>query len=233
MKIGIIIQARMGSTRLPGKSFIELEGKPSAQYIIESIKQLDKGIVKILATSDYEEDKVLFDFYKSNELEAFQGSQFNVASRYAEIIKDYELDFFFRIPGDTPLYDHRIIEKGLELLESVSYDIDFISSMPNRGYPMGMNLELFNCSTFMENISEFDQDQDIEHVTSYFYRNLSKFSYQLVDCGLEAFKYEDYKFSIDTREDLMDIRSLVGFLEKPHFEYDFSDLCKFYKLIQK
>ena len=74
MKIGIIIQARMGSTRLPGKSFIELEGKPSAQYIIESIKQLDKGIVKVLATSDYEEDKVLFDFFKSNELEAFQGS---------------------------------------------------------------------------------------------------------------------------------------------------------------
>ena len=105
MKISAIIQARMGSTRLPGKVLMEIEGRPMLWHVVDRLKHSKKLNDIILAIPDTEKNDVLEKFCKDNKIKCFRGSEEDVLSRYYEAAKNFKCDVVVRITSDCPLID--------------------------------------------------------------------------------------------------------------------------------
>ena len=115
-----IIQARMGSTRLPGKVLKEVTGKQLLMYQIERVKTsklLDKIIV---ATSALPKDDVIADFCERNNIACFRGSENDVLSRYYECAKEFQADIIVRLTADCPLSDPKVVDNSIRLFPFIS-----------------------------------------------------------------------------------------------------------------
>ncbi len=209
-----ILQARMGSDRLPGKTMMEIGGKPMIAYLVETLKKVLPAERIWMATSEREENDPIRDYCNKAGIHCFSGSEEDVASRYREILKKVpDADVFFRICGDTPYYGGELLGLGMDWIQNSKFD--FVSSMPNKGYPMGCNLELFRSRFFLNHLSSFTTKAHKEHVTGFFYEHSERFNGKLVSCDVDGFRYSDYKFSVDTKSDLK-LAELM--LKEMHFE---------------
>jgi len=218
----------MGSTRLPNKSFAELRGKSSLEHLLDSLCRVSKKDDIYIATSSRPENDVIRSFANDYGVKVYSGDEENVASRFYHILNENpECSCFFRICGDTPLYDHRIIEKGLDFL-AAHPEVEIATSMVEKGYPQGMNLELLKADVFKTHYQHFTVAEHYEHVTRYFYERIEKFNTQLVCCDIAGYYYEKYKFSIDTVDDYERAKRLFACFQKPHYEYTLEEKCSFY-----
>jgi spore coat polysaccharide biosynthesis protein SpsF len=191
----------MGSTRLLGKTFMDINGRPILDYLVETILTVFPKKSLIIATSNKPENDILREYALKKELACYSGDEYNVASRYFEILKNNrDKEYFFRMCGDSPYYDTEILRKGLEIIAKDRPD--FVTSKPNLGYPLGCNLEVFKTKVFLENYPFFSEEKHFEHVTSYFYERIENFNYVLVRCPVPGYEYSKYQFSVDTPEDL-------------------------------
>lgn len=196
-----ILQARMGSDRLPGKTMMKIGGKPMIAYLVETMKQVLPADQIWMATSERQENDPIRSYCVKAGIGCFSGSEEDVASRYREILKRVpDAECFFRICGDTPYYGGELLEMGMNWIQNS--DFDFVSSMPNKGYPMGCNLELFKSRFFLDHQRAFKTKAHREHVTGFFYEKSEQFNGKLISCGVDGYRYHDYKFSVDTEEDL-------------------------------
>ena len=111
-----IIQARMNSTRLPGKTMIDIEGLPLLQHVVnrtDKSKEIDKCIV---ATTSNQSDDVIIDYCTENEINYFRGSEENVLSRFYNCAKKYKTDIVVRVTADDPFIDHQLIDFSVKKL---------------------------------------------------------------------------------------------------------------------
>ena len=108
-KTAAIIQARMGSTRLPGKVMKNLKAKPVLWHVIERVKQAENIDEIIIATTTHERDKIIFEKAKEWGVKAYRGSEEDVLERYYEAANNYETDTIVRITSDDPLVDPFIV----------------------------------------------------------------------------------------------------------------------------
>ena len=122
MKIICIIQARMGSERLPGKVIKPIKGVPLIGYTIDRLKRSRYIDEIILATSDKEQDDKLVDVAQEYKIECFRGSEENVLERYVKCAKKYNGDIIIRITGDCPLIDPIIVDNVITKLIMYKYD---------------------------------------------------------------------------------------------------------------
>lgn len=211
----VVIQARMGSSRLPGKSMMQVGGKPMLDYLIDTLLSVFSKEELIIATSKNTENNIIRDYANSKEIMCFSGDEENVASRYFLILSNHPTKkYLYRICGDSPYYDKEILEKGLRHI-AASDELDFISSMPNKGYPMGCNLEVMKTELYLKHFPLFNKKEHFEHVTPYFYENKDSFRHILIACQVEGYAYEKYKFSVDTKEDFEIAKKM---LESMNFE---------------
>jgi len=221
----VIIQARMGSNRLPGKSLMEIGGKPMLDYLVETLLFHFPKEDIVLATSTNTENDPLRLYAKQKEIHCFSGDENNVASRYYEILQtNKDKDFFYRICGDSPYYDSEVIIKGKELLEKGN--LDLVSSMPNKGYPMGSNLEAMRVKSFLEHYPQFNNAPHFEHVMPYFYENIHLFKSALIHTDYPSFSYNNYKFSVDTLEDFRRAQIILKEMDYCPWNYTFEQKLK-------
>ena len=113
-KTAAIIQARMGSTRLPGKVMKDLKGKPVLWHVIERVKQAKNIGQIIIATTTHKRDEIIFEKAKEWGVKAYQGSEEDVLARYYEAANKYEIDTVVRITSDCPLIDPHVTDKIVE-----------------------------------------------------------------------------------------------------------------------
>ena len=106
-----IVQARMSSERLPGKTLMTLNGCPLLKYVIDNIKKSKKIKKIVVATSSLKNDDKIIDYCKKNKIEYFRGNLKNVANRFYNILKNRKYDSFVRISGDSPLIDYKLLDK--------------------------------------------------------------------------------------------------------------------------
>jgi len=142
MDTAIIVQARLGSKRLPGKVIKKINGKTILEYIIKRLKKtkLSKNI--IIATTKREEDQKIIKVSKKTNCHSFRGSTNNVLNRYYKAAQYYKVKNIVRVCSDSPLIDPKIINKVYFFYLKNNYD--YVSNKIFPSYPTGMGVEIFN-----------------------------------------------------------------------------------------
>lgn len=164
----VIIQARMGSSRLPGKVMLNLCGKPVLEHIVERInysKYVDKIIV---ATSEKIENDKIRDFCVDNRVSCFSGNEEDVLDRFYKAAKHNDIqhnDIVIRITADCPLIDPEVIDKTVEYFKN--QNADYAANIINPTYPDGLDCEVMKFTTLEQAWLNASLKSEREHVTLY------------------------------------------------------------------
>ncbi len=204
----VIIQARSNSKRFNNKVLYKVYNKPIIWHVISKIKKNKKVKKVIVATSDQKTDDKLIKYLKSIKINYFRGSLNNVAKRLCDAAEKNKANFFIRISADSPLIDPAVIDKALKIFNSQKRKYDIITNVFPRSYPKGQSVEIIKTSMLRNSLNKFNNDQR-EHVTSYFYKNNKKY---MIKNFLNIKNKTKIKLSIDTKNDLKGI--LKKFKEK-------------------
>lgn len=167
--IGAIVQARTGSTRLPGKVIMEVSAMPLLAHIIKRLKQAKLIDLIIIATTKQAADNPIKKIAKDMKVKIFTGSQDDVLDRYYQTAKKYKVNTIVRITGDCPLIDPQIIDKLLEYYLKNKDKFDYVGLAKN--YPEGLDTEVFTFSALEKAWQEAKLPSEREHVTSYIWNH--------------------------------------------------------------
>jgi spore coat polysaccharide biosynthesis protein SpsF len=175
-KIVLIIQARMSSTRLPGKSMMPLADKPLVYRMVERLKKCKRVDEIVIATSDQPDDQVLVDLAKELNVSSFQGNLLDVRDRYIKAAEKFQPDFIMRIPADNPMPDRNEIDKLVEfhLENNPSGFSSNLAKVNNSEYLDGIGAEIFSAKLLKESVARSSSDTVKEHV----HRNFFDYSTQ-------------------------------------------------------
>jgi len=224
MKITAIIQARMSSTRLPGKVLLPIIGKPMLQYLLESLAHCQMVSDVIVATSMEKSDDILSDFCEQRQVRFFRGPLDDVSLRFVDIIKAFNLDAFMRIGGDSPLFDYVLADEAATMFRHRSCDL--VTNVFPRSFPKGESIEIVRAEMFLKAYPLFDQQDDFEHVTHYFYRNSHMFNIHNFSSG-GAFGH--IHLAVDHEADFQWTTRLLASLPQPHWMYRWQQLIELHQ----
>ncbi|HHV28939.1 cytidylyltransferase domain-containing protein [Acetivibrio mesophilus] len=199
MKIGAIVQTRMGSTRLPGKVMLDLCGKPVIDHVIDRLKQSKLLNEIIIATTALEADRVIVDQAKKNKVKWFCGSEDDVLSRYYYAAKENNLDTVVRITSDCPLIDPVLLDKIVEFYISNNYTLvtNAGNNLTQRTFPRGLDVEVFSFRVLEDAFYNATKSHQREHVTPYMYESYGKDIYYYKN----DMDYSNLRWTLDTNED--------------------------------
>ncbi|MDB2613801.1 glycosyltransferase family protein [Chlamydiales bacterium] len=222
-RIALIVQARMGSTRLPGKVLREVLGKPLLVFLMERLKRVQLADDLIIATTTLKEDDQIEKVVKDFGVKLFRGSSDNVLERYYEAAKEVKAEIVIRITADCPLIDPSIIERGVHLFLKNQQKVDYLSNCRERTYPRGMDVEIFTLKTLEEAYNKHVTVYDEEHVTPYIYHHPEK--YRLDD--MKYLKdYHHYRLTCDTLQDFTLIETLIKMLYPVNPKFTLEDIIQ-------
>lgn len=208
--LGCIIQARMGSSRLPGKVLMKTdEEKPLLFYVIKQLQSSKKIEKLIVATTDKPEDDVIEDYVKKLDIECFRGSEKDVLDRYFQCAKKFSLSTIIRITADCPLIDYSIVDNVIEkhFLEKSDYTTNTLI----RTFPDGTDVEVFSYYVLEKAWKHASLPSEREHVTP-FMRN-EKMNLKL--SNLESpVNLRDIRITVDQEEDYELIKKIILKIKK-------------------
>jgi spore coat polysaccharide biosynthesis protein SpsF len=174
MKIDAIIQARMDSTRLPGKVLMKLNGISILQCLFEQLNSSISLNQKILATTINKSDDIISNFANLNDLELFRGNSSDVLDRFYQCAKQFKIKHIVRITSDCPLIDPEIIDKTIQKYKTGRFD--YVNNFYKKRYPYGSEVEVFSFETLEKTWKEANHLSEREHVTPFIYNNPNRFS---------------------------------------------------------
>ncbi len=224
MKIGAIVQARVGSSRLRGKVLMRINGKTMLQIIIEKLKKIAALDEIVIATTTGKEDRAIEKIALQNKVHCFMGSEANVLQRFAQAAEKHGLDVIVRVSADDPLISTQIIKSNLKkFLQFKNLDYFFV-----RGFPRGFgSAEIVSTKALVKANQLAYSKRDKEHVVTFIVDNPELFNVRIEKAPQNAMR-PDLRVTIDTKADLVavekicaglgttDIKAerLIGFLEK-------------------
>ncbi len=167
--VGIVVQARMGSTRLPGKVLKEVDGKPLIVYLLDRIKLVKNAQKIILATTTSTADKQLLNLAQKEGILSFSGSEEDVLDRFYQACKKFNIQVIVRVTGDCPLADPAIIENAIDLF--LKNNNDYISNVHPPTFPDGLDVEIFSFQVLKKAWEEAKKKSEREHVTPYIWNH--------------------------------------------------------------
>lgn len=223
--IGAIIQARMGSTRLPGKVLKKVGEKPLLLHMIERVRKSKKLDKVIVATSVLEKDNVIEDFCKANNIDCFRGSESDVLNRYYECAKNYDLDTVVRLTADCPLIDFSMIDKCLEEF-NVNPELSYYANTCPTNlsmYPNGSDVEVFSFNALREANTLENSLEGREHVTHYMCREKEIFKTGMLK---NSQNWSGYRYTVDNHEDFEVVSFLLDEIEKKKMDGTTQELVK-------
>lgn len=201
MKTVAIIQARMGSTRLPGKVMKLLAGKTVLAHVIERVKACPLLSDVVVATTTLQQDEVIVAEAVRCGAKYFCGSKDDVLSRYYHAARAFNADIVVRITSDCPLFDPTILTKMLQdfLARAKGGEaLDYYSNALQPSFPLGLSAEIFTFTALTRAFSEATKDYEREHVTPYFYQHPDLFA---IDGLTHVDDLSHYRWTLDTAED--------------------------------
>jgi len=231
MKVVCIVQARMGSTRLPGKVMLDLYGKTVLERVIERIKKVKNIDTIVIATTTKKYDDVIAEKALNCGVEVFRGSEDDVLSRYYFAAKKYGADVVVRITSDCPLIDPLITESVIDYyLENIS-KFDYVSNTLERTYPRGLDTEVFSFQSLEKAFNNAILERDREHVTTYIWKNPNIFKLGSYNNDED---YSYLRWTLDTTEDYELIKRIYNyFYSFNNLNFGMKDIINLYKVDNK
>jgi spore coat polysaccharide biosynthesis protein SpsF len=224
MKVTAIIQARMGSTRLPGKVLMDIAGRPLLEHVIERVlacRSLDQVVI---ATTNAAEDDKITDFVQTMGISFYRGSTDDVLDRYYQAAKIFNANILVRLTADCPLLD------PIEIDRIVSYflnhnELDYIAT--GHTYPEGYGAEVFTMATLERAWREAKLVSEREHVTPYIWKGTNGFRIQRLEFPQDL---SWIRATVDEECDLEVISFLIKSLSPHNLFFGINDVAEFLKI---
>ena len=212
MRIVAIIQARMGSTRRPGKVLEKIHGKVLIDYLLTRLRAVKEFDDIIIATTSNKADDILYQWASENDTKCFRGSEENVLSRFYHCAKENNAQIVVRITADDPLKDPNVISHAINLLLEQK-ELDYVSNTIKPTYPEGIDVEVFTFEALKRSFKSAEKKSDLEHVTPYIWNNPQKFKVHNFEASSDT---SDIRLTVDYKEDIEVMRKiLVEFIDHP------------------
>ena len=200
-KIIGVVQARLGSTRLPYKMMLSLHGKPLIEWVVKRVQKslaLDDIIVAIPRGED---NDILAKYLKELNVKVFRGSENNVLNRFYEAVKDENATQIVRICADNPLIDGLEIDNLIEFYKNNSCDYAYNHIPKNNLYPDGLGAEIISFQLLKELNKIVKTQHHKEHCLSYITDNKEKYLIKTFDPLDSDLHHPELKFDVDTFDD--------------------------------
>ncbi|WDV46143.1 glycosyltransferase family protein [Clostridiaceae bacterium M8S5] len=216
MKTGVIIQARMGSTRLPNKVMKKIKDKTVLSHVIERVKKCKLIDDIIIATTTSVKDDIIEKEANRCGVKSLRGSEEDVLSRYYYAAKENDLDIIVRITSDCPLIDPKVTDELIDYYLNSNFDIvtNAGADLSKRTYPRGLDTEVFSFLALEEAFDKACEKYQREHVTPFIYENC-KNTYHYMN----PVDYSRYRLTLDTKEDLKLIEEIYDRLYKGRHDF--------------
>lgn len=196
-----IIQARMGSKRLPGKVLMSLDGKPMLKFQIERVLKSQTVNKLVVATSNLKQDDVIFDFCKTENIDCYRGSEDDVLSRYYEAAIMHNAQNIIRLTADCPFSDPGIIDAVVNKLLAEKLDYAANTVPPETStFPDGSDVEVFTLDALTKAYEGAVLPADREHVTFYFWKGKKAQTFKIGQLS-KLVNDSKYRITVDYPED--------------------------------
>lgn len=224
MKILAIVQARMGSTRLPGKVMMHICGKTVLELVVNRLKKVPSLNDIVIATTLKQDDDILVNEAVRLGVPYFRGDEEHVLSRYYNAASQNKADTVVRITSDCPLIDPEVSQSVIR--HYLENDYDYVSNTIKRSFPRGLDTEVFSMEALeaaYENAYTLDHK---EHVTPYIYQHLNQF---LIGQYIGDVDYSTYRWTLDTPEDYKLIVEIYRFLNVSGQDFSWKNVIRLMK----
>lgn len=216
MSIVCIVQARMGSTRLPGKVLQPILDQPMLYWVITRLQKCRLLDHVVVATTTEDHDDALVSFCAAQNWSCFRGSQDDVLDRYYQVAKNFEATTVVRVTSDCPLIDPIVTDYVIAAHLSAVPLADYTSNVLTRTYPRGLDTEVFSFNALDRAWHEDTSMTWREHVTPYIHQQPDKFVLHHVE---NPTNYAEYRLTVDTPEDLDLIRRIYAHFGRGDFTW--------------
>jgi spore coat polysaccharide biosynthesis protein SpsF len=213
-RVVAIVQARMASTRLPGKVLADLGGQPVLAWVLRRTQRAALVDQVVVATTVNPEDDAVAEFCRQADFTCYRGSAYDVLDRYYQAAQIYQAGVIVRITGDCPLIDPEMLDDNIRTFLDADPPLDFAANrLPgNRTVPIGLDTEICTMQALATAWREAQAPHEREHVMPFFYEHSERF--KILHIRHEP-DYGAYRWTVDTPEDMELLRQVV-----PNFEDD-------------
>ena len=203
-----IVQARQGSTRLPGKVLMDLGGDTMLSRVVRRAARAQTVDELVVATSSNDQDDAIVAECARLGATCFRGVELDVLERYYTVATATHAEVVVRITADCPFIDPEVIDTVVRAFHR--YAVDYASNTQQRSWPRGLDVEVFACAALERAFHEAQLPWQRTHVTPYFYQHPELFRLHAV---VAAEDYSDFRWTVDTPEDLALARAIYQSLE--------------------
>lgn len=234
MKIVAIIQARIGSTRLPGKVLKPILGKPMLWYIVQRLRSVSRIDEVVVATSEKEENNAIRVFCARNNILCFSGDETDVLDRFYKAAKKQNADVLLRITADCPLVDPTLVHQVLEEFFNGGYDYIGVATGAGAAteefdgfrFPDGLDTEVFTFACLETAWKEAKNQPEREHVTVFIWKRPERFKLGSYKSSVD---YSHMRWTVDTQEDFEFVQAIYTELYPTKPRFDMQDVLTFLK----
>ena len=206
MKVVAVVQARMGSARLPGKVLLPLDGIPVIQWIWERLNRCRQLQDIVVATGDSPADDRLADTLRRLGAQVFRGSEHDVLDRYYRAARAVRADAIVRVTGDCPLIDPELVDQVASGLRAGQPELHYVSNIHPPTYPDGLDAEAFTLEALYKTWHEAEWASEREHVTLYMRKHPERFPQEHVRCNRDL---SHHRWTLDEEADYRFLDMLV------------------------
>lgn len=225
-RVVAIIQARMGSERLPGKVLRDLMGKPMLAHMLERVKRAQSIDAIVVATSRLEQDDAVAELAQDCGVVVFRGEEEDVLSRYVLAAEEVAAEVVVRLTGDCPLIDPGTIDKIVD--DFLKGGADYVATYVENSYPRGLDVEVFSHSTLLQvnELAPMGKNPAREHVTWLIGRRPDLFRLRLIEAEEELHRPR-YRLCVDTMDDFRLIEAIYRQFYRPGEIVDIKEVLVF------
>ena len=219
-RVVAIIQARTGSTRLPGKVLMPIVGKPVLWHIVNRLKYCRNIDAIVVATTNKISDKPIIETAKEIGVDAFAGSEEDVLDRYYQAAKKFCAKVVVRITADCPLLDPKIVDTVIDYY--LTHSVDYVNTGPS--FPEGVDNEVFSFDSLKKAWENAKKPFEREHVSIYIHEHPEIFEIATIENDIDL---SQVRFSVDRLEDIIVVRKIFENLYREGEVFHLNDVLNF------
>lgn len=223
LKVVAILQARMGSSRLPGKILKKVLGRELLSFEIERIRRCQTLDECVVATTTLAADDQVVDLCYHLSVNVFRGDSDDVLDRYNEAAKQHSADVIVRVTGDCPLIDPEIVDHVVEFYIKNFPAYDYVSNTRKLSYPRGLDVEVFSRASLEAAAENAKTPYEREHVTPYIYLHPEQFKIGNIECKKDL---STHRWTVDTQEDFNLVEKIITDLYPRNPNFHMNDILE-------